>query len=58
MVEFEDIVIDFSVALDFELNNFNENISVLQKNLKRLYLKGVHENESAISTIEATKSTS
>ena len=58
MLEFEDIVIDFSVALDFEMNNFNENITIMQKNLKKIYFKGVHENESGSGSIEATKSTS
>ena len=58
MLEFEEIVIDFSVALDFEMNNFNENLSILQKNLKRIYFKGVNENESGSMSIEATKSTS
>jgi hypothetical protein len=58
MLEFEEIAIDFSVALDFEMNNFNENLSILQKNLKRIYFKGVNENESGSMSIEATKSTS
>ena len=56
--DWENIVIDFSVALDCELSVFNENINNLQKRLKKIYFKGMHENESAISTIEATKSTS
>ena len=42
MLEFEEIAIDFSVALDFEMNNFNENLSILQKNLKRIYFKGIN----------------
>ena len=58
MSEFEDIVIDFSVALDYEMNNFTENISILQKNLKRICSKTVNENESGSASIEATKSTS
>ena len=58
MVEFEDIVTDFSVALDFEMNNLNDNISIMQKNLKRIYYKVVHENESGSGSIEVTRSTS
>jgi hypothetical protein len=58
MVEFEDIVTDFSVALDFEMNNLNDNISILQKKLKRIYYKVLHENESGSGSIEVTRSTS
>lgn len=57
MVEFEDIVTDFSVALDFEMNNLNDNISIMQKNLKRIYYKVLHENESGSGSIEVTRST-
>ena len=39
------------------LSVFNDNIINLQKRLKKIYFKGIHENESGTSTIEATKST-
>jgi len=56
--EWENILTDFSVALDSELSVFNNNINNLQKRLKKICFKGTHENESATDTIEATKSTS
>jgi|LauGreDrversion4_2_1035121.scaffolds.fasta_scaffold2013677_2 hypothetical protein len=58
MFEFEDIVTDFSVALDFEMNTLNDNVSILQKNLKRIYFKVLHENESGSGSVEITRSTS
>ena len=58
LFEWENILTDFSVALDSELSVFNENINNLSKRLKKIQFKGIHENESATSTIEATKSTS
>ena len=44
MLEWENILSDFSVALDSELSNFSENVENLQKRIKKIYFKGIHEN--------------
>lgn len=45
MYEFNNLIGDFAYAVDSELSNFTTNMGQLQKNLNRVHMKKVGEDE-------------
>ena len=56
MHNFNSIISDFAFAVDSEMENFTENMGHLQKNLNRVHMMKVGEDNGAASRREKSNS--